>query len=266
MPITNKLLPERLAFWRTWNEVYGKRLAGMWYPDEGVVRFVARYLSRRIGVDSYENKRSTERILDAGCGLGRHIVFLAEQRFNVYGIDQSTQALRMANAWLEKRGLKAGLSVGDVTRLPFRDKSFDAVISCGVMDHLRPPQASDAVEEVSRILDDGGYLYLTLRSVEDCEYGRGEKVGHNTFILEKGYERGLAQHFFTREEVSELLGRFRLFDIECHDERFPSSFGVDKAYLQTSKGLKGHVDLSSLDLNMKYSRWHIAAEKVRMNS
>jgi SAM-dependent methyltransferase len=245
----------------TWNEVYGKRLGGMWYPDEGLVRFVARYLSRRIGVDSYEKKRSTQRILDAGCGHGRHIVFLAEQHFNVYGIDQSTHALGMASSWLAKRGLKASLNVGDVTRLPFRDGTFDVVISYGVMDHLKPDQASDAIEEIRRILTDGGYLYVTLRSAEDCEYGRGKRVARNTFTLQTGYEKGLVQHFYNWEEASELLRRFKLFDVECHDERFPSSFGIDKAYQQSSKGVKGRIDLSSLDLDMKYSRWHIAAEK-----
>jgi SAM-dependent methyltransferase len=233
----------------------------MWYPDEGLVRFVARYLTRRIGVDSYEKKRSTQRILDAGCGHGRHIIFLAEQHFNVYGVEQSTHALRIAHSWLAKRGLKASLNVGDVTQLPFRDGTFDVVISYGVMDHLRPCQASHAIEEIRRILADGGYLYVTLRSAEDCEYGRGERVARNTFVLQKGYEKGLVQHFYSLAEVSGLLRRFKLFDIECHDERFPSSFGIDKAYRQSSRGFKGRIDLSNLDLHMKYSRWHVAAER-----
>jgi hypothetical protein len=102
--------------------------------------------------------------------------------------------------------------------------------------------------------------------MEDCEYGRGENVARNTFLLQDGYERGLVQHFFTWEEISELLSGFRVFDVECHDERFPSSFGIDKSFVQSTTGFKGHIDSSNLNLDLRYSRWHIAAEKAVTNS
>jgi SAM-dependent methyltransferase len=245
----------------TWDELYGEKFGAMWCPDEGLVRFVARFLRRRIGVDSYDERRSAARILDAGCGHGRHIIFLAEQHLEVYGVELSTQALRVATEWLAKRTLEAQLSAGDITRLPFQEGTFDVIISYGVLDHMRPQQARQAVEEIRRVLVEGGYFYVTLRSTGDCEYGRGQKVATNTFILKEGYEKGLVQHFYSWEDVANLLGRFRIFDIECHDERFPSSFGIDKAFLQSSRGLKGPIDDSAPNLDLKYSRWHVAAER-----
>ena len=117
--------------------------------------------------------------------------------------------------------------------------------------------------EIKRILAPNGGEYITLRSTEDSEFCIGEKVDHNTFVLQEGYEKGIIQHYFDLEEIKELFEGFKIFDIELHEERFPSLFTVDKAFLQSSKGSKKYIDLSKpIDMNLKYSRWYIAAEKV----
>jgi len=246
-----------------WNQVYSKTFGGQWYPDEGVIRFAARYLQRRLGIDAWNVKRKPRRILDAGCGNGRHVIFFAEQGFDVYGIDISKEAIEIANAWLAKKGLKAKLKAGDIEKLPFEDEYFDVVISYGVLDHIPFSKAKKAIEEIKRVCLTNGYIYITLRSTEDSEYGRGEKVDHNTFVLQKGYEKGIIQHFFDLEEIKELFSDLKIFDIEIHEQRFPDIFTVDKAFLQSSKGERKFIELSKpVSLNLKYSRWHIAAEKV----
>lgn len=245
-----------------WDLVYSKIFGGQWYPDEGVVRFTARYLQRRVGIELYDVKRKIGRILDAGCGNGRHVVFFAEQGFDVYGIDISEEAIEIANAWLAKKGLTAHLKVGDIKKLLFDEEYFDVVISYGVLDHIPFSEAKKAVQEIRRALVNGGYFYVTLRSVDDCEYGRGKLVEKNTYVLEEGYEKGIIQHFFSPEEVNELLEGFKVFDVEIYEEKFPKIFTVDKAFLQSSKGIKGHVDVKKTEFDLKYSRWHIAAEKI----
>lgn len=246
-----------------WNDVYSKRFNGMWYPSEGVVKFSARYLQRRVGIEVYDVKRDVRRILDVGCGIGRYAVFFAEQGFDVYGMDISKEAIEIAKAWLAKKRLKADLRVGDVEKLPFDDEFFDVVISDGVLDHIPFSKAKKAMMEIKRILAPNGGGYITLRSTEDSEFGRGEKVEHNTFVLQEGYENGIIQHYFDLEEIKELFEGFKIFDIELYEERFPSVFTVDKAFLQSSKCDKKYIDLSKpLDMNLKYSRWYIAAEKV----
>lgn len=246
-----------------WDKVYSKAFGGGWYPSEGIVRFTARYLQRRVGIDAGDVKRKVNRVLDAGCGNGSHVVFFAEQGFDVYGIDISKEAIEIANAWLTRSGLKANLKVGDIGNLPFEDAYFDVVISYGVLDHITFSEAKKALQEIKGVSAKGAYIYITLRSIEDSEYGRGQEVEKNTFILQEGYERGVIQHFFDLEEIEELLQGFRIFDIELHEQRFPNIYTVDKAFLQSSKGEKKFIDLSKpVDFNLKYSRWHIAAEKA----
>lgn len=246
-----------------WKDVYSKRFGGTWYPCEGVVRFTARYLRRRVGIESYEVKKGIKKILDAGCGNGRHVAFFAEQGFDVYGIDISREAIEIAKAWLAKKELKADFRVGDIEKLPFDDEFFDVVICCEVLDHVPFSKAKKTMEKIRRTLRLNGYIYITLRSTEDSEFGRGEKVAHNTFVLQEGYERGIIQHYFDLEEIKELFKGFRIFDVELHDRRFPSIYTVDKAFFQSSKGDKRYIDLSkSFDINLKYSRWYITAEKI----
>jgi SAM-dependent methyltransferase len=247
----------------TWDDVYTKKgFSGTWYPNEEVIRFTARYLKRRVGIEGWDVKRDVRRVLDVGCGNGRHVVFFAKQGFEVYGIDISKEAIEIGGAWLFEKGLKAYLRVGNIEKLPFDVESFDVVISDGVLDHIPFSKAKKVMKEIRRVCAPNGYIYITLRSTEDSEFGRGEEVTHNTFVLRKGYERDMIQHYFNLDEVTELLEGFKVFDIELNEERFLDVFTVDKAFLQSSEGVKRYIDLSkSIDMNLKYSRWYIAAEK-----
>lgn len=246
-----------------WDNVYAKQFGGTWYPNENVVKFAAHYLQRRIDVDSYETKRKIEKVLDAGCGNGRHVVFFAEQGYDVSGVDISGQAINVAQVWLAQKKLKADLKVNDIEKLPYQNKYFDMVLSCEMLDHVPFSKAKEIVQEIKRVLKPKGYFFLSLRSTESSECGQGEKIAENTFILQEGYEKGLMQHFFNLEEAGELLKEFKIFDIELYEQKFPDLFTIDKAFLQSSQGIKKSLDLSKpLDLNLKNSRWYFAAEKV----
>jgi len=264
----NEKLPEREShqnyeakiMQEKWDDV--SEISGEWYPSEGLVRFIARYVQRKTGVDRYEVKRPLKRILDLGCGNGRHVMFFAEQGFEVYGLDCSTAAIQTANKWLLKKGLKAHLQVGDSANLPYEDGFFDIVVACGVLDHMTFSDAKKTLTEMRRVTLCHGYVYVTLRSTEDSEYGRGKKIDHNVFELTAGYEKGIVQHYFDLEEIKELFDALKVFDIELHEEKFPRLYTIDKAFLQSSMGTKRYLDLSQLtDLELKYSRWHIAAER-----
>lgn len=248
---------------KDWNEVYKKKFRATWCPNDGIVRLVARYLKRRTGIELYDVKKDVKRILDLGCGNGNHAMFLAGLEYEVYGIDISSEAIEIARAWFNKKGLKADLRVGDVERLPYEDGFFDVVVSDGVLDHVLFSKAKSAMSEIKRVCAKEAYVFLTLRSTGDSEFGRGRKVDHNSFELKEGYERGLVQHYFDIEEAKELLEGFKVFNLELYEEKFPDIFTVDGPFLQSSKGLKKYIDLSkSLDMNLKGSRWYIAAEKI----
>ncbi len=95
-------------------------------------------------------------ILDAGCGTGGNSQYL--QRYGrVTGLDAAAEALRFARR-------RPGLTLlrGSVDRLPFRDASFDLVLSNDVLCHLFVQDDLRAMREFARVLRPGGVLYLQL--------------------------------------------------------------------------------------------------------
>ena len=245
-----------------WDSVYGTEFGSFWYPAEELIKFSARYLKRRIGLDKWQEKRNVNRILEAGCGNGRHVLFFQEQGYESYGVDISSEAIELGNEWLKRKGLKPTLQVGDITNLPFDDNYFDVIISFGVLDHISFSVAKKAIREINRVCNTGGYVYLSLRSTESSEFGRGKKTDKNTFVLQDGYEKGIIQHFFDLKEIEELIRDFRVFDIELIETIFPAEYTLDKFFLQSAQGFKKYFDLTKpLDLSLKESRWHIVTEK-----
>ena len=249
---------------KKWSDVYQKEFNGTWYPAESIIKFSARYLKRRVGIDKWNIKRNVSTVLDAGCGVGRHVVFFQEQGYETYGIDLSSSAIEIGNEWLKSKHLKPALKVGDVINIPFKNDCFDVVICHETLDHIHFEDAKRALNEIKRVCRPAGYIFVSLRSTEDSEFGRGEKVDKNTFILQEGYEKGLIQHYFDWYELSTLVKGLKVFEVELQETKFPTVYGVDKAYLQSSKGLKKYLDLTQqISMNLKYSRWNILIENVR---
>lgn len=98
--------------------------------------------------------RATGRVLDAGCGTGG---FLARVGGTAVGIDFSPIALEFAG----QRGLER-LARADVSRLPFRDATFDAVVSLDVLYHQAVADDAAALAEFARVLVPGGIVVLNL--------------------------------------------------------------------------------------------------------
>ena len=71
-------------------------------------------------------KEKAKKILDLGCGSGRHVVYLAKQGFDVYGTDNAKEGLKLTKEWVKKLRLKAHLKFASFFRkFPFKDRYFD---------------------------------------------------------------------------------------------------------------------------------------------
>lgn len=222
-----------------WDQVYSKNFMTMWYPNEDIIRFCSRLIQKQLTHNKFDVKRPAERMLDLGCGNGRHAMYFARQGMKAAGIDVSDQAIDWANDWAGREGLEVDFRVGDIRNLPFEDQSFDVVVSHGVLDHVPMETARKAASEVRRVLRPNGLFYCDLRSTEDFEYGVGEQAGLNTFVVSDGYEQGLVQHFFSRAETEELFdGLFRILYSEITENKLGPDF------------------------QRKYSRWVFAAESL----
>jgi SAM-dependent methyltransferase len=97
------------------------------------------------------------RVLEAGCGLGQYVMFLAERGYEVTGVDYATDALDRHHAKYPRSKLVAA----NLSALPFDRHSFDAYISLGVIEHYREPPWS-LLAEARRVLSDDGVALIAV--------------------------------------------------------------------------------------------------------
>jgi SAM-dependent methyltransferase len=169
------------------------------------------------------NDGSCERILDLGCGTGRHVVYFASLGFDVYGFDASPKALSMAQEWLQEKNLTANLREHLMeNRFPYDDDFFDTVISIQVIHHNLMKDIEKTVREIERVLKPEGVLFVTVPvlyqgPIEEERDWKLTRIEEGTYMPQRGWERGIPHHYFTLEEISEVFSAFEILEIFLDD-------------------------------------------------
>jgi ubiquinone/menaquinone biosynthesis C-methylase UbiE len=100
------------------------------------------------------------RVLDAGCGGGGMPLSLAEEAGLVVGIDPAERFQEAGSRLGRERGLpNLVFALADGMFLPFRDATFDLVLSHAVIEHVA--DAPLYLRECARVLVPGGHVYLS---------------------------------------------------------------------------------------------------------
>jgi SAM-dependent methyltransferase len=146
------------------------------------------------------------RLLDLGCGAGRHAFEAGRRGAEVFALDtdhgELKQVAAIAAAMAEACELQAPASItaaaGDATAMPFRDNSFDIVIAAEVMEHIRADQL--ALAEIARVLRPGGIVAVTVPA------WLPERI---CWLLSDDYHNVPGGHIriFTRHELAAKLTR-----------------------------------------------------------
>jgi ubiquinone/menaquinone biosynthesis C-methylase UbiE len=108
-----------------------------------------------------------ERLLDLGCGGGRHAFEAARLGALVVAVDAQAEEVSQVRDTIgamvdagEIKDCGAGVVQGDALRLPFGDDAFDRVIAAEVLEHI--PDDASAMAELTRVLRPGGTMAVTV--------------------------------------------------------------------------------------------------------
>jgi cyclopropane fatty-acyl-phospholipid synthase-like methyltransferase len=165
-------------------------------------------------------KRKMKRILDLGCGSGRHTVYLASKGFDIYGLDLSPKGLMHTLEFLSERGLTAHLTLHHMTHLPYDSDFFDAVISVQVIHHNRIEDIRVTIKEITRVLKDKGLIWITMPASKKEPSKKQTEIEPGTFIPLDGIERGLPHHYFKAEEIPSLFQEFQIVNLHVDPNNY----------------------------------------------
>ncbi len=180
-------------------------------------------------------KSKVKKVLDLGCGAGRNALYLAQNGFTVYGIDNAPTGLKILRKTLKKRGLMANLKLGDVYKpLPYRDDFFDALISVQVIQHAKEATILKAIKEITRIIKPGGLIFITLCG----RYSKGKvrlflvktakKIAPNTYLPTQGNEAGLVHFIYNNDLIKKHFSNFKILKLWRDDKDYFAFIGSNK--------------------------------------
>ncbi len=174
------------------------------------------------------SEKGVQRILDLGCGTGRHLLFLLKKGFEVYGLDGSPNGLKIAKNWLAEENLSSELTCQKIEHeFPYKDGFFDAVISIQVIHHNLLKDIIFTVDEIKRTLKPEGLIFLTFPLLQGFYVKKQnmQKVEKRTYIPLTGQEKGLPHHFFTVAEVKRVFSAFNLSEIRIDETNHRAILG-----------------------------------------
>ena len=144
----------------------------------------------------YNCIRDRRNVLEIGCGIGDFVRFLASKGLDATGIDPYASPQKGKNYRIER---------GYGEELPFKDGSFDAVVSVRTLHHT---DAKRTIKEAYRVLRDDGMICIS--------------------DWKKGADTGIKENYFSPEEIKDMLlnaGFKNIGFFPCSDERMMLVWG-----------------------------------------
>ena len=133
-----------------WAKHYATGAGFRWWPCEELVRFVG---DRHFGS-----------VLEAGCGNGANLWYLADHATKTVGVDSCRAALDAAELYVVRpqRLVPHDIEVhqADIRQLPFQAATFDVLVDCMASQHLPWAEHEALYREYRRVLKPGGLLWL----------------------------------------------------------------------------------------------------------
>jgi SAM-dependent methyltransferase len=119
------------------------------------------------------------RAIDLGCGTGTNVLTLAQNGWEVTGVDFSPLAIRRTRRKMARSGYGAELRVQDVTDLTDLKGPFDFALDLGCFHGLSPAGQSQYIDQIKRLIRPGGtyMLYTFLKGGPSDRPGLSDEAG-----------------------------------------------------------------------------------------
>jgi tellurite methyltransferase len=166
-------------------------------------------------------------VLDIGCGVGRHLVYLGGRGFKVAGVDISPSGIQKSGEVCGERGIAFEGHVGGMDVLPWPDATFDGAFSTSTIHHNLRADIVQSLAEVRRVLKPGGLLLVDFPTTAALDYQemrtqvaswRLTEVEPDTFAdqhaeIDEQDDLFLPHHYCNEADLRDLLREFEIIKL-----------------------------------------------------
>jgi len=168
--------------------------------------------------------RGGGRVLDLGCGVGRHALVFAALGLETFALDGSAAGLAHLDDCARTGGLRVETCLGQMTELPFPEAFFDYLLAFNVIYHGDPGVVRQTIAEIRRVLKPGGLYQGTMLSKRNEKFGRGREIAPDTFVIDGEEEKSHAHFYCNAGELVGLFEGFELLALEDREHGTPGSW------------------------------------------
>ena len=185
-------------------------------------------------------------VLEIGCGAGPAVRRYARSGARTFAVDLTKISVERTHKSLKLLNLKGNVLQSDAAFLPFKDNSFDYVLSFGVLHHI--PSTEEGLKEVHRVLKPGGkalialyYRHILLRNMllfglfrwvlRSFLSAPGERTGlqfadtPEEFVrMYDGPDNPIGR-VYSKDEMNNLFSAFKIVNMEQHGAPIRFLFG-----------------------------------------
>lgn len=205
--------------------------------------------------------KSGDRVLDIGCGSGRHAgaiytwekIFVVAADRQTADVVQARGRLRYHDQLEDHRGGHWAVGTADINHLPFADECFDLVICSEVLEHI--PDHFQALDELVRVLKDGGGLVVSVPRYLP------EKI---CWRLSREYRESPGGHIriYRRKMVADLLEKAGLAPWRVH---YAHSLHTPYWWLKCLMG-PDRTDVTIVNLYQRFLTWDIMKQPAMLRN
>lgn len=167
--------------------------------------------------------KENQKVLDIGCGYGRHVIQFSKMGYQIVGLDLNSDYIKEGLRKLRELNLEAILVQGDMRDLPFQDQEFNlATFFFTSFGYFSEEDNYKVLKETCRILKPGGYIFLDLENRDHLiKYFKEEVIREypEFIMLEKHYYDVFSgvqttRRIFIREgKIKEVFRKLRLYTL-----------------------------------------------------
>jgi tellurite methyltransferase len=157
-------------------------------------------------------ERDYKTLLDVGCGDGKDSIYFAKNGFEVTATDFSKVGISTLSEANEKENLGISVIVKDTRKISFEEK-FDVIYANLSLHYFIDKETREIISKLSNMLKEGGVFCIKCKSIEDSQFGQGEVVEENMFLI-----NGKQIHLFSEEYLRDLLKDFDIIHLKSYTE------------------------------------------------